>query len=266
MGTGSFGGGGSGGSGKGWGTGGLQGYYFESGKFVSGKITDKEVIDATCGAIHKFSPEYRVKQFSGNVVRKIYHEVFDFVGKLGGDHLDRQQLYNDYKIDLGAGFLVGWITELMRQFDEKFEPDQKIRETVQICVEDFFVRLLGDDLQALMIYQTGTCDQVIAKLDKNVISKRSGYFFGNLIRRILEREFETQPVDVQVRIKQISQQLADHLIENYMRFMERAPQYDHKRNYRNLFEAINERPDILIEKVYHFPDFIMKNVQEAHYA
>lgn len=234
-GGGGFGGGGSGGSG-GYG-GGSGGYCFKDGNYVPAvakPATVKREVQKTLRRLSKYSHGYLDGQFGSPLVRSIYEEVFSFRRSTYSED-PCGALAEEYGIQDGPGFLLRWVDALMEKYQD-LESDIKVQGTARTCLEDFLVKALGDNLD---LYLTGTCSETLARLDPKIFRSTSGYFLGNLVWRVLERECERQQPEVEVQIRRESQVLADRVIASFEeRFLRKG-----STGYRDLFRVIQENPD-----------------------
>ncbi len=231
MGTGSFGGGGGGSSGIGGSSSGIGGYYFKDGKpiFVSidSATAKKEIRLLLC----KIPKDYLEKLFTSPLVRSFYEELFSF-SQCTYLKEPCKALATEFKIKEGLNFLIRWVGSIMDKY-QKLELNAKFRDIAQICIADILMKALGDDLE---LYFSGTCAQVLAKIDRRIFKSTSGYFLGNMIWRMLERESERQQLNVRIQIQKESQILADRIIHSFEeRFIK-----SREAHYRDFFCVIKQ--------------------------
>lgn len=239
MGTGSFGGGGSGGSGYGS-DGGIGIYSFEKGKFVSKIAKSDTVKEELQKKLRKFPKDYVKSRFGSRLVQSSYEEIFK-LSRYVYEEDPCKALASEYRIDEGEGFFIRWVEKIMDNY-QQHEPNTNIRDLVRICLEDFLVNALGDDID---FYLRGTCTQVLAKLNQAVFKSTSGYFLGYMIRRILEREYEQQQPSVQIQIQKQSQILADKIIRSFEQQFLTERQVTH----RDFFRIIQKNIDWFVEEL-----------------
>jgi hypothetical protein len=231
MGSGSYGGGGGGGGG--W-SGGGGGYSFSGGAVVTKGVSTQKVQTVAFETLCKLPKDYLRKQFGSPLVESVYEQLFELTVHV---HLNRtwKGVAERYGVDDGPGCLLRWVEAVMAKF-EHLEPNVKVRETALSCLEDFLITALGHDIDAFF---AGTGDVVMAKLDEKIFKSTAGYFLGLMIWRILEREREATPEAVEVQLKEIAQQKADHIVANFEREYYAKDQVTR----RQLFTVIRNNPD-----------------------
>jgi hypothetical protein len=259
MGTGSIGGGGAGG-GSGAGSIGLGEYRFDGATLVSPVMSQDDIRKKVRSKLRSLSKDYVKKQFGSPLVRAVYEELFVFSRcafsttskeKVQSQQLDLANsdemvsascaaLCAEYKIDSGRGFLTNW-KEMIRTKYEQSEFDQTVWGNVNLCLEDFLLKAVGDDLN---LYHYGTCAQVIRGLRQNIFKSTSGYFLGQLIWRVLDRQYPRQDPGIALQLRRASQEVADRVIESFeMRFKGKGV------GYRDLFGIIQSHPDWFREEL-----------------
>lgn len=233
MGTGSFGGIGSGGSGRSsrisgeWGL----GYLFKNRKLIPADSSSSAARKEIRRILKKIPKNYIEKQFSSPLVLSMYDELFNF-SKCMSSKDPCTVLAATYEISDGPGFLLRLVGILIHKYQQS-EIDAKVRDLASLCLEDFLIKTLGDDLD---LYLKGTCTQVIKKIDQKVFKSISGYFLGNMTRRVLQREYEIKQPDVEFQIQKESQILADKIINSFKkRFIEKGGV-----SYRDFFHFIKK--------------------------
>jgi hypothetical protein len=243
MGTGSGGGGGSGSGGVPGGPIGGPHYEFEFDEdgFPSLKLEEDEVarVDIT-EALRKIPRPYLQRQFGNPVIRRFYKDLCTFPEWLDVDD-PCQALSEEYGIDDGEGFLVRWVSALMDAYAAE-ETNVKMRETARMSAEDFLIRALGDNLD---LYVKGTCAEVLPELDRRIFDKASESFLGYMILRVLEREYERQPLQLQEQMKQDCDRLADQIVDDFeTRYLEQVGL-----SRCDLFDTVAGKMDWFVKKL-----------------
>lgn len=150
-------------------------------------------------------------------------------------------LAKQHNISASSGFLFRLVTALMDKHKGLIS-SIKAQEMARECIEDFLIRALDNNLE---LYLYGTCEQVLEKLNRQLFNDTSRYFLGNMIWRVLEREFERHPPEVQTQIQKESQNLADQVIRSFERkFIGRE-----NIHYRDLFRIIHKDIDWFREEL-----------------
>lgn len=239
MGTGSFGGGGSGGSGVGS-DGGIGAYRFKNGQFISATVSSDTAKKEIQRKLRGLPTEYIKNQFGSPLVRSSYEEIFK-LSRCINDENPCEVLSREYMIDEGERFLFRWVDKIMASY-QQHEPNSNVRDLVRICLEDFLVRALDNDID---LYLNGTCVQVLAKLNRSVFRSTSGHFLGNMVWRVLEREYEKQQPQVQVQIQQQSQILANQVIHSFEERFLKKKQVTH----RDFFRIVQENIGWFVEEL-----------------
>jgi hypothetical protein len=246
MGTGSYGGGGSGGGGSGgggggggratWGGGSWKGYVYNKGKLVVLKLNKKGVRKRVKYKLNKISNQYLDNQFGSKLTLTAYQELFTFK-RIALSISPCEELRLIYEIDTGPGFLIRWINFVVDSCSSE-EHNTKIRDTVQITLEDFFITALGDDTNAINLFLVGDCPDILAKIDKEIFEHIAGFFLSKMIWRVLEREIEAQPDKVQNLYREISEDIADEIIKSF-----EVNYKSGKISYSDLFRIIQQNLD-----------------------
>ena len=240
MGTGSFGGGGGGGGG-GLGSGGL-GPSFQSsdGKPVS-VAPNLDVVSAEVTSVFKkLNKDYIAKQFGSDLIRSIFEELFVF-GEAVKSANPCAALKAKYGVSQGEGFLQNWVSLVMKKYSAA-EPNVKVRDVARMTIDGFLTKAIGDDED---LYLDGTCQEVVAKIDRNIFHSTSGHFLGLMIWRVVEREYERQQPRVQVRFEEAAQKLANGVIEAFKgRFVDPK-----NAEYKDFFRVVQENPDWFVQEL-----------------
>lgn len=251
MGTGSGGGGGSGSGGGGVGGGSATsgGYRFEKDKDGRKRIVGITVEEKTVQAsihrkLRKIPTTYLKKQFGSPLARHIFKELCTF-----SEWIDMESpctnLADEYRIEDGPGFLVQWVGALMTMFQHE-ELNSKMRATARMAAEDFLIRALNDDLD---LYVLGACADVLPKLDRRIFARTSRYFLGNMIWRVIEREYERQPRNVQQQMQEECLELAKEIVEVFEeRFVKEGKATD-----CDLFDVIEQQMDWFVQALREKP-------------
>jgi hypothetical protein len=124
--------------------------------------------------------------------------------------------------------------------------DQKVRETVQETLQEFLLLALkGDD----DMYFNGPSDRIISRLNRKTFSSTSAYFLGILIWRVLERQAEPLPEDVQIQLQEFAQEKADKFIRKFDSKFLHKPRGDKLTTHHDLFLIIQENMPWFIEEL-----------------
>lgn len=246
MGSGSYGGGGGGtaygGGGGGFG-GGLRGYRFNGRLPVLTSGSDKKTFNAAKRCFRKLSQNsrpYLLHQFCSPMLRDIFEQVLLIPAPVvrGGSWDFMRERYG---VANGRGCLREW-AEVIANNSEGKEPLSKVRETARICVEDFLVKAVGDDID---IYMNGDSSTVLASLRAEVFDRASNYFLGALIWRLLEREAESLPLEDEAEVRNVAQKIADGIVDSFEHKFYAKNQVTH----RDIFRIFSEKPDWLLEQL-----------------
>jgi hypothetical protein len=231
MGTGSFGGSGGGGSGRSS-IRGIWYYHFENGKPSGRTESGTDAKEEIKNTLRKFSKDYVNSRFGSPLVKSSYEEIFSFSKYLEEEN-PCEAIATEYGVEDGKGFLPRWIAKIIEDHQED-EPNTNIRDLTRMCLEDFFLNALNNDIK---LYLEGNCAEVLAKLNTTVLESTSGYFLGQLIRRILECEYEQQQPEAQTFIQKQSQILADQIIKSFEREFIKKGEF----TYRDFFKVVQKK-------------------------
>jgi len=243
MGSGSFGGGGGGGgggsSGGGGGGGGMRGYSFHGGRgetAASSETKARRTVRDTFAKLSRDSKNYLAGQFCSPMVRRVFEQLFLLPSPVFRDQ--RWELVaRQMGTGSGPGCLHEWVEKVVAEAAGE-EPNPKVRETARMCLEDFLITSLDDDID---VYLSGDGQAVVKKLKEDVFKSTSGYFLGALVWRVLEREVETLPQDSEIQLRRASQVVADHLVREFESKF-KTGQITH----RQIFRVFQENPEWLI--------------------
>lgn len=258
MGSGSYGGGGGGsggGSGGGIGAGGtgrnggragavvgMRGYSFRDGRTTAIETSGARAQEAVRNAFAKLSRDsqkYLLAQFCSPMLRQVFEQVFLLPAPVFRDR--RWDLVaRQFTIGSGRGCLREWVEHVIAEAAGS-EPNPRVRETIRMCLEDFLVTALGNDIDA---YLSGDGSSVVRKLDERVFKSTSGHFLGALLWRVLERELERLPETSETQLRQASQKLADKVVGEFERRF-KTGQVTH----RQLFRVLQDNRDWLLEEL-----------------
>lgn len=242
MGTGSYGGGGSGsggsGSGRygGWGGGKWKGYIFKNKKLVVLKLNKKNVRIKIKSKLRQITNQYLDNQFCSKLTNGAYQELFT-VASIVYRANSSIELAKQYNIEPGSGFIRQLVNAIVEKY-RLLENNLKVQETIRTSLEDFFIKALGDNLTAIDLYINGTSSQILAKLDKSIFKHTSGFFLSKLLWRIIEREIERQPEEIQSLYSEISEEIANKIITSFEDvFIPKG------KMHRDLFNVIQDDPE-----------------------
>ena len=227
------------GAGGGGGGGGTRGYSFRRGKgktSASSETRAQQTVRNSLAKLARDSKNYLVGQFCSPMVKRVFEQLFLLPSPVFRDR--RWELVaRQFGTSSGPGCLHEWVEKLVAEAASE-EPNPKIRETARMCLEDFLITALDDDID---VYLSGDGDAVVKKLSEDRFKSTSGYFLGALIWRVLEREVETLPQDKELQLRQTSQVLADRLVHEFERKFKTGPV-----THRQIFRVFQENPDWLI--------------------
>lgn len=235
MGSGSFGGGGGG-----LGFSGGGGYRFEKGKITGVAQAQTQVQAEVKQILSKLSKEYLHHYFSSPMLRSIYEQLF-----ILSVHVFQNQTWqgvkDEYGVDDGPGCLSQWVDALILKGEEQ-EPNQKVSETVRMCLDDFLIRALNNDLD---MYLNGTGDQIIQNMKQEVFNNISGHFLSGLVWRVLQRDKERLNTESEAQLQDAAHTIAGRIIGSYERKF-----YAKKQNtWRDLFKVIDQNKEWFVKEL-----------------
>ena len=242
MGSGSYGGGGGGGGGTG-GTGGNAagpGYRFKAGKLFSRKKARSTLEKEVHQTIRKLPKEYLMNYFASSLLRGVYEQLFQLSVEIF-QNKSWKGVAKNYGVGSGEGCLTDWVDAVVKTFQTS-EPNQKVRETVRICLEDFLTRALGNDPD-LLLY--GSSADVLKKLDQKTFNSTSAFFLGNVIWRLIERERESEPTEVEHNLWGVAEDKANQIVDSFSRKFRGKEQT----TYRDLFKIIQQNNDWFLQEL-----------------
>jgi hypothetical protein len=243
MGSGSFGGGGGGGGGGrgGGGTGGPGGpVRFRKGNAVPKAISSGSVfkqVKATLRSLKTRSSAYLIKQFCSPIVASVYEQLFEisvhlFINKSWAG------IHKRYGVDPSNGCMKRLAKAIVDEFQAQ-EPDERVRETVLMGLEDFFVKAANNDLS---IWRANG-EQVIQKLDQDVFKSTSAFFLTFLLWRVLQREQEALPREMQTQLRSTSESIANGVVRSFEEIFQGKLEGSRQITHRALFRIIGKNQD-----------------------
>lgn len=234
MGTGSFGGGGGGGGGGGSQLSG--GYHSENGRLVPTTAPRDRVEKDVRKVFSKLPKEYLLQFFASPMVNEAYGRLFDLSFQVFVNH-SWTNIAERYGITGKAGCLSDWGNAVIAE-TQTLDSNQKVRETVQVCLEDFLLRALDNDLD---LFLHGSSDDIMSHLNQKVFNSTSGHFLGTLIWRVLERQSERLPENAETQLREVAQIIADRSIRQFEgKFRSDAA---NRIGYQQLFNVVSDNAE-----------------------
>jgi hypothetical protein len=247
MGSGSAGGGGGGTGGATSGGGpGYGGYEVDGNRIVVRGVSKEDRNKALALVLKKFRPEYIREQFVTSSAREIHHELAFLSVDL---RLNRQwkQITERLGVDGGSGCLPKLAAELMRRH-ETADRNQKSRAFVRLALENFLVRMVGDDSE---VFTSGTAEEVVQHLKPDVFRQLANYFLGDLLYEVIRGEEKALPPEIKDGLRGEVQDRARHIVDDFMdKFGNRPLGEDIRQaSYGNLFDGIARKEDWFLSQL-----------------
>lgn len=240
SGSGGGGGGGSGGGGGGGSWGGSGGYRWQDGKIKSDVTPQSRAEREAKKILRKLPKDYLMKQFGSPMIDSIYEELFELSVHVFQNR-SWQGVTERYGIAGGGGCLNDWAGTMISRARES-EPNQKVRETALLCLDDFLVLALNNDID---LYVSGSSADVLGRLKQSVFKKTSNNFLGAMIWRVLEREKEKLQTSAEVQLRVVAQNIANRCISAFESKFHAKSQI----TYRDLFRVIQDNPAWFLEEL-----------------
>jgi hypothetical protein len=209
------GGGGGGGTAGGGGGGGRTAGGGGSGVATAGVTADTAALDTVRDALKKqlqFGNPYVTRQFCSLLTDAVYRTLFELSVVF---FVNRDWRPIEHKYGVGPG--PGCLNALARVIVDRAtvtEPDKRVRQVVQLGLDDFFVRALRGNLST---YIGGNAEEVLARLDRKVFDSTSGYFLGFLLLEIVRKTVERPSAEFGDGLRHAAQRVADDLVEAFRR-------------------------------------------------
>lgn len=182
----------------------------------------------------QFGNPYVTRQFCSPLTDAVYRTLFDLSVIF---FINRDWTPIEKKFGVGPG--PGCLNALARVIVERAavnEPDKRVRQVVQLVLDDFFVRALRGDLST---YIGGNAEAVFARLDPKVFKSTSGYFLGFLLLEMIRKAVERPSSELGDGLREVAQKVADDVVEAFRRtyFQENVVLYN------DLFKVACENRD-----------------------
>lgn len=236
MGTGSYGGGGGGGGGAGGGgrfpRSGAE-YYSEDGELVGGAASLGAVRRSVSRVFESLPREYVRGYVQSPLMRAIYEALFRVGVELGQNH-SWQGIRKHYSVDPGPACSSRLAAAIISSAPE--ETNEKVHETALTALDDFLVRMVGDDIE---VFFNGDAETILRHLDPLVFGSTSGHFLTFILWRVLEREHERLPPQGQAQLKRVAEEISNRVIDVYRRRFITTGKY----TYRQLLDVLATDPD-----------------------
>jgi len=238
MGTGSGGGagsGGSGGGGAGRGGGGST-YTSARGEIVSNSLSAKaaaKMLGGVFGRIQKSNSLYFDRQFTGPLVRGAFLEMVGFWQCLRSAD-PKVELLRNYGVPEGPAFLRRWTEKVLTPHLEK-EKDSRLIDAVRQCVGQVLLKIVSDNLQTFI---RGTCADVVARADREVLAHLTDHFLGSHIWQVVSHDTERPGEDAELALKNQCGLLAVRIIDSADELF-----FTDKIKYFQIFDIIAAQPD-----------------------
>jgi len=218
---------------------------FSFGHTATNKPTTKSKVEAEVQrVIRNLKKEFLIRLFGSPVTRMTYEHLFtlnvEIFENRGWNGIEKR-----YGVKGGSQCLYIWATVIAAKYDSE-EPDEKVRDTVQVALEDFLVHALNMDAD---VYRDGTSDKILARLDDRIFKSTSAFFLGHLIWRMLERHGEAMPDDVEIQLVDVAQDKADEIVRGFDNKFHNKVYGDKRITHRDLFLIIQENMPWFIEEL-----------------
>ena len=237
MGTGSYGGGGSGGVRS------TSGAVRSFGGRLQSDLPSRDVLEPQVRAIFRSLPrEYVLAYLKSPLVQSLYKALFRLNVALRQNH-SWDYVEHTYGITPERGCLQRLAGALLSQHGV-VEPNEKVRQTAAVCLNEFLVRAVGNDTNLLL---RGTAREVISGLSGAAFDSTSAIFLTTLLTGILSRERERIPKASEFKLKSICEGMANRIVANYA--AERRERGEVR--YRELLEVVANAPDVFIRGMRH---------------
>jgi hypothetical protein len=156
-------------------------------------VSIKDVKTSIQKTFRRLPKEYIDGQFGNPLIVASYDELLSLSRHMASDD-PVGSLSEAYGIQDKPGFLHQWVSQIFTQH-EAIEPNAKFRETARVCIEDFLIGTVGDDIDT---YLQGTGTEAAEKIDLTKLKPDNilPTLLAILIWRILEREYGRQRREV----------------------------------------------------------------------
>ncbi len=204
-------------------------------------------VDATAKAeavrsvLKKLRPEYLHEQFVDGSAREVYRELSRMNVDLSVNR-SWEGISHRLGVDGGPGCLPKLVAALMRRLEVE-DGNRKSHSFVRMALENFLLRMLGDDPQLLV---SASAEQVIEHVDRGVFERQSGLFrVGDLLYEVVRAEERALPQEVKSGSAVCR---ASHSGRSSSPTSKRASRESHfaeirQVSYRDLFDVIRREED-----------------------
>jgi hypothetical protein len=230
------GGGGAGGSGGGGGGGGGGSYKSRNGKITSKQLSPNEaakMLGSVFARIQKTNPTYFDRQFSGPLVLGAFDEMVGF-WECFKNADPKAELLHRYGVSEGPAFLRRWTEKALSAHLGK-ERDARLIDTVRQCIGEMLFKIVGRHLPTFV---RGTCAEVVARADRNVLDHLTGHYLWSHIWQIVSHDTERLGEDAELAVRKQCEVLANRIIQSAEQKF-----FTDKVKYFQIFQIIIDQPD-----------------------
>jgi hypothetical protein len=158
----------------------------------------------------QFGNPYVTQQFCSPLTDAVYRTLFTlkvifFVNR------DWSPIKKEYGVGPDSGCLSTLARVVVDRAAAK-EPDKRVRQVVQLVLDDFLVRTLRGNLNT---YISGNAEDVLARLDRKIFDKAPGYFLGFLLLEMVRKTVERPLAELGDRLNDAAQDVADDIIKAF---------------------------------------------------
>jgi hypothetical protein len=244
SGSGGGGGGGSGGATAGGGQG-YGGYRIKGARLLVHNVDATAKAEAVRSVLKKLRPEYLHEQFVDSSAREVYRELSRMNVDLSINR-SWEGISRRLGVDGGPGCLLKLVAALMRRLEVE-DGNRKSHSFVRMALENFLLRMLGDDPQLLV---SASAEQVIEYVDRGVFERQSGLFLGDLLYEVVRAEERALPQEVKSGLRGVVQATADGIVSDFeARFRGKPLGEIRQVSYRDLFDVIRREEDWFLSQL-----------------
>jgi hypothetical protein len=111
--------------------------------------------------LSKLFGDYLATQFCSPMVRALYEQLFELSIQVFQNR-SWEGIARRYGVNGDTGCLVQWVSAIIAQFQE-LEPNQNIRDTARVCLEDFLMFAMGNDVD---LYVSGSSEDILTHVTR----------------------------------------------------------------------------------------------------
>ena len=244
SGSGGGGGGGSGGASAGGGRG-YGGYRVSGGRLIVDNVDAEEKAKAVTRVLKKLAPEYLKEQFVTSSAKEVYREL-----RLLNVDLCINRSWNGIQTRLGVAPSAGCLTKMIGKIMSGLETadrNKKSRAFVRMALENFILRLVGDDPAVLL---TSNAQAAIKAADAKIFEHAAGLFLGDLLYEVVRGEERALPSEVKAGLRPVVQAKADEIVADFeARFLGKKLDKIDQVSHRHLFDVISSQEDWFFDRL-----------------